>query len=246
MDFSKALETFLGSYIAAASILAVGVGILIWKVATSLKGMRDKVKTVDGLPCAEHSSKLDKITAIETKIDSFPCHLHSEKIDRHHDQLAVTNELLKSLEGKMDILVKLLPQGASPRKEAMFSDDMPQLAQKNSPKVLNANGRIVENRFECREFLADNREWLLDEVAKFEPKTALDVEAYSFAALRVASLDDRFNGIKDMVYNSPAIELEVGDGQTRKVEIKLDDVLFVLSLPLRDLYLEQHPEITGA
>lgn len=221
MDFSKTLETFLGNYIAAAAIIAVGVGMLIWRIATSIKGMRDKVDGIKDLPCKDHASH----------------------ISHHSEHIANTEKHLGSLEGKLDLLVKLLPQVTSSRKENILSDDMPVLSQKNSPKMLNDNGRIVERIFGCKAFISSNSQWLLDEVAKFNPKTALDVEIYSFAALRVASLDDRFNDIKNQIYNSPAIELKVKDGETQKFEITLDDVLFVLSLSLRDLYLERHPEI---
>ncbi|WP_290100411.1 hypothetical protein [uncultured Muribaculum sp.] len=244
MDFTKAIETFLGSYIAAAAILVVGGGILIWKIATRIKGMDDKIKGIGDLPCADHSSKLDKLTAIETKVDSFPCHLHSEKIDRHHDQLGMTNELLKSLEGKMDMLVKLMPQRLN-LNEQRFSNDVPSFSQKNSPRVLNDNGKLVSKIFGCEKFLETNSEWLMAEVAKFEPKTALDVEIFSYSALRVASLDERFNGIKNQIYNSPAIDLKGTDGQNIKSEVALDDLLFIMSLPLRDKYLAGHPEITA-
>jgi hypothetical protein len=242
MDFSAALERILGDYVAAVAVLLVGFGWLIWTLATKIKGMRNEVDKIKDLPCDNHSSKLEKLSVIETKIDDFPCHAHTVKIDRHHDQLAVTNELLRSLEGKMDMLVRLIPQGSGASK-SILSDDVPPLAQKNSPKALNDNGRLVSSAFGCDDFLTANSEWLLDGVAKFDPKTALDVEMYSLAALKVASTDDRFNELKNKIYNSPAISLKLPNGQSKDVEIGLDDVLFVLSLPLRDLYLSRHPEI---
>ena len=221
MDISAALSTIFGNYVAAVAVIAVGIGIFIWKVSAAIKGISDKVDGLKDLPCQEHAAQ----------------------INDHHGHFSRTEALLGNLEGKLDMLVKLMPQGMSKVSEPLFSDDVPRLSQKHSPKVLNANGLIVEEAFGCREFLLDNKEWLLSEVAKFNPKTALDVETYSFAALRVASLDDRFKVIKDRVYNSPAIQLSLGNGESRNVEITLDDVLFVISLPLRDLYLERHPEI---
>lgn len=243
MDISKALETFLGSYIAAGAILIVAAGILIWKIAASISNMKNKVAEIEKLPCADHSDKLEKLAAIGTKVDAFPCHLHTEKIERHNDQLSMTNELLQRLEGKMDILVKLMPLGSSPKSEQRFSDDVPAFSQKHSPKVLNDNGKLVFRIFDCDGFLEANADWLLSEVAKFNPKTALDVEAFSYSALLVASLDDRFNGIKNQIYKSPAVKLSLESGQTKDIEISLEDVLYVMSIPLRDRYLARHPEI---
>ena len=225
MDISTALSTIFGSYAAAVAIIAVGIGMLIWKVSAAIKGINDKVDGIKDLPCREHT----------------------EQLNSHKEHFANTEKTLSSLEAKLDLLVRLMPQTSSRGVEPLFSDDVPRLSQKHSPKVLNENGKFVEKTFGCREFLSDNAEWLLSEVAKFNPKTALDVELYSLAALRIASLDDRFNSLKDKIYTSPAIALSAGeDGKKREVEISLEDVLFVISLPLRDLYLERHPEISVA
>ncbi|MDE6340674.1 MAG: hypothetical protein K2K97_12980 [Muribaculaceae bacterium] len=40
-------------------------------------------KDVDQLPCKEHSAKLDRVVAVETKINALPCAEHMEQI-RHH------------------------------------------------------------------------------------------------------------------------------------------------------------------
>ncbi len=222
MDISVALNTLLGSYPAAVAILVIGLGALIWKISASIKGIRDKVESVKDLPCKEHAAQLNE----------------------HSSHFSKSEALLGKLEGKIDMLVRLLPQ-ATARAENLLSEDAPKLSQKNSPKVLNHNGEIVSDTFGCKEFLTDNADWLLSELSKFNPQTALDVEMSSLAALRLASSDERFNSLKDKIYAHEAIALSFGDKEEmRNVEISLDDVLFVISIPLRDLYLQKHPEIT--
>ena len=71
-------------------------------------------------------------------------------------------------------------------------------------------------------------------------KTALDVEQYSFAALVLCTNEDFFIPLKNYVYNCPDIEMEGG----QMIEMSVEIVCFILSLPLRDLYLTAHPEIS--
>lgn len=130
-------------------------------------------------------------------------------------------------------------------KENVLSDDTPVLSQKNSPRILNSNGVIVSQVFGCESFFEANKNWLVSELSKFSPKTPLDVETYGLIALRIASSDIRFNEIKNKIYNSPALELATEDGSQKKFEITLEDVLFVLSLYLRDEYLRLHTEISA-
>ena len=51
--------------------------------------------------------------------------------------------------------------------------------------------------------------------------------------------DDIINDIKVFVYNYPMVKKEDGT----ELEISLQDALLVLSLPLRDMYLDAHPNI---
>ena len=80
-------------------------------------------------------------------------------------------------------------------------------------------------------------------IEKLQPKTALDVEDLALAVLQTHTGDDMFISLKSWVYNAPSRVIKNPDGSTRTQDVDLDDVIFVLSLPLRDKYLELHPEI---
>ncbi|MBO6025627.1 MAG: hypothetical protein J6P73_00070 [Bacteroidales bacterium] len=51
-----------------------------------------------------------------------------------------------------------------------------------------------------------------------------------------------FNGLKRWVYNAPARKTVV-DGVEKDYEVTLDDVFYILGIPLRDMYLEFHPDV---
>jgi hypothetical protein len=82
-------------------------------------------------------------------------------------------------------------------------------------------------------------EWIDEE----KPKTALDVEQCAMMVLMMYSDEDIFNGLKDWVYNSPAIKVEK-EGKIEELIISLQDLFFIISLPLRDIYLQEHPKPT--
>lgn len=86
-------------------------------------------------------------------------------------------------------------------------------------------------------------DFFIGKIEKLQPKTALDVEDLALAVLQTNTNDDMFIPLKSWVYNAPAREIKDADGNVKLQEIDLDDVIFVMSLPLRDRYLELHPEI---
>lgn len=176
------------------------------------------------------------------RVKNLPCTNHASKIGNHEWRMGSIDTTLSKMSGQLDLLIRLVPL-ATPPNSSVLSSDTPSLSQKNSPKALNDNGRKVFDAFNCGDFLQNNKDWLLEELAKFSPKTALDVEMSSLSALRIASADDRFNDLKDKIYHSPELKLTLPDGQSTSLAIGLDEVLFVLSLPLRDAYLEIHPEL---
>ena len=86
--------------------------------------------------------------------------------------------------------------------------------------------------------------FLFGEIDKLSPKTALDVETSALIALRINQNNDIFDDIKNWVYLEPSRTIYNKEGNPdHTADVVLDDVLFVISLPLRDAYLAEHPEL---
>lgn len=117
------------------------------------------------------------------------------------------------------------------------------MAQKKSPYVLNETGQWVFNQVNGTQFLSNNKEFLFEKIDRMKPKTALDVEnAARFACIGYTD-NDIFNDIKLYVYNAPAIKIKNKEGKETTYDLSLDDVCYALSIPLRDMYLKEHPAI---
>ena len=163
----------------------------------------------------------------------------SEKIDR------ISNSL-KEVEEQLRLYQQLMPQLLTVRNQHTIAEDIT-LTTKVAPspeataiKRLNRNGNIITEKFALDDFFHSNKNWLIGEVEKFNPKSALDVEMCSMAALRIASDDDRFIDLKYAIYFSPTLDLYASELISKKVEITLDDVLYVLSISLRDASIAKH------
>lgn len=112
-------------------------------------------------------------------------------------------------------------------------------AAKKSPRSLNERGLRIFADMKGQEFLEKNKDLLFAKIAEETPQTALDVESASFNACVAISNMDIFNDIKVFVYNYPVVKIS----EEESVEVKLGDAIFILSLPLRDMYLQEHQDI---
>ena len=92
------------------------------------------------------------------------------------------------------------------------------------------------------EFLDKNKDILIQGIDNKTPKTALDVEESALEVLFSLTDNDMFIKIKNWIYNSPTRKLLI-DGVEKDYAITMNDVCFVLSLPLRNMYLDLHPEL---
>lgn len=178
------------------------------------------------------------------KINSLPCKDHKTSLNTHSEKLDSISNSLSDVRGRLDILIGIVSNGTQMQmsRNDILSSDSPTLSEKHSPRVLNQNGTKIFDLLNLSKFLENNREWLAEELAKFKPKTALDVEIFANTALIISSSDDRFNNLKDLIYKSASIVLSI-NGEEKNYDITLPDVLHVLSIPLRDYYLSLHPEI---
>ena len=114
---------------------------------------------------------------------------------------------------------------------------------KNSPRKLNENGLKLYAEIKGDKFLEANKNFLFSKINEFKPKTALDVENAANAACTANVDNEIFNNLKNYVYNSPSFEIIDKDGEKKSYDISMSDVCFVLSIPLRDMYIKEHPEI---
>lgn len=214
----QALQSFFSQYTVALAVLIIAAVWAIWRLAASFQSMRDKVKKVDDLPCAHHTTKLEK----------------------HDDQFADTRAMLSRIGGQLELLVQNSIEKSNGK---IRKRNAPAFSTKHSPRHLNANG--VELLKDCggEDFLKANTDFFIKKLEALQPKTPLDVEDMALALLQAHTNENMFIPLKNWVYNAPTRELQNEDGTTLKQDVELEDVIFVLSLPLRDRYLELHPEL---
>lgn len=198
-------------------------------------------------------SKLGELEALGKTVAGLPCAEHDEAIGTMKEDLAVSRGEVKEL-GKAVGLLPCIEHGKmfseimeaiteirtflmvkNPKTAAMF-------ALKHSPLSLNEEGERLFADVSGGEFLSVNKEALIACIDEKTPKTALDVEESALMVLYDHLDDDMFNGMKKWVYNSPSRKLMI-DGKERDYTVTMNDVCFVLSIPLRDMYLEIHPEL---
>lgn len=113
------------------------------------------------------------------------------------------------------------------------------LSQRHSPRTLSPLGEKIFNEMGGKTLLEQNKDVLFEKIDKYKPKAALDVENYAQIVCLLSANDDMFLPIKRYVYNCPMQKLENG----KEYEVTMEDACHVLSLPLRDMYLEKHPEM---
>lgn len=136
-------------------------------------------------------------------------------------------DMKADISGIKSVLIQKFPNAAE-----VFS-------MKKSPRVLNELGEKVFAQINGKQFLTDNKQFFFSKIDERKPKTALDVENAANIACSAYTDNDIFNNIKDFVYNAPSIMIPGDNGKERSYDITLGDVCFILSIPLRDMYLEE-------
>ncbi len=217
MEIIQIFQDILGSYVVAGAIILCGLGVLIWKIASRSQSIDDKLKTIDTLPCTHHDARLNS---------------H----DRFFNETRTT---LSEVKGQLDLLVKL---STATRTKPLITATA-EYSEKLSPRKLNKNGLALYEDIQGEKFLTDNLTYFLSEIDKLHPKTALDVENFALSILRASSSEDIFIPLKSWVYNAPTRQIVDRAGELSPTEVSMDDIFFVLSLPLRDKYLEHNPSI---
>lgn len=157
---------------------------------------------------------------IEKSVGVLPCDSRGKLLEEIKESLAVIRTYITTTD---------------PKRASIFS-------QKASPRKLNTAGNQLLDSCAGIVFIENNKTLLFEWLDKKNPKTALDVEKSALEILIENIDNDIFNSLKNWVYNSPSMKVTV-DGEAKELAVSLQDVCFVISLPLRDAYLQKHPEL---
>lgn len=212
----------IGIAIGSIATILAGVWFMIYKAF----GMGKTIQKVNDLPCKSHEDKIDtltgKVAKAEEGITRLPCSVNLSKIDRISEDLVKISSVL---------MIK-------------DQDVKDVLSAKHSPRQLTDAGERIFVDANGQAFLDANKDYLFAEIDRRKPLAKLDVEDASYAVLIDATRLEAFNPIKTFIYNAPYYDV-VKDGETKQLDVSLIDICFVMSIPLRDMYLNAHPEITA-
>ena len=165
---------------------------------------------------------------VDKRTEHASCKAHDEELTSLKSAVTSVKEDVVAIKS----LLLMKHKGAS----ALFS-------MKNSPRQLNELGSRLFSEIHGQDFIDRNKEFLFSKIDAFRPQTALDVENAAHMACTAYTDNAIFNDLKTFVYNSPSYKVTDAEGRERLYDLALSDVCFVISLPLRDMYLAEHPEI---
>lgn len=186
----------------------------------------------------EHSNNFEKTTLSELSKINNRFDEVNHRIDKRE---AESKNIISKLEDKIDKVRDTVQEHTSALVEiyAVLGRKYPKrgesFAQKNSPRKLTELGKKIYNDINGDQFLCDNKEILFGYIDERKPLTRLDVEELAQQALFRLTNKPVFNYIKDYIYEAPAYK----DIEGEMSELTVGDVCFILSIPLRDMYLKE-------
>ena len=101
--------------------------------------------------------------------------------------------------------------------------------ESKSPLVLSDYGKKLYKESGLMTFFEEIKEELIEELEKKSPKTRYDVQEMARDLMSGLATDFRFDFLKKYVYKNSKVDIEL--------------LLRICGIPLRDYYLEKHPEI---
>lgn len=172
---------------------------------------------------------------LEKRTCNADCEKNKSNIEALSSDIKIVKQDLQDI--KLDLVaIKSVLVQKYPKSADIFS-------MKKSPRRLNPLGEKIYQDIDGEKFLNDNLDFFFDKMDKASPRTALDVEKSAMLVLSSSTGFDFFNRLKDFVYNSPSIMLDGKNGEQYSYDITMNDICFVLSLPLRDKYLSVHSDL---
>jgi hypothetical protein len=172
---------------------------------------------------------------VEDEVKKIPCNLHERSIQTIQNDVSIMSDIKFSIRKIEEYIIKQDPAS------------LDSLVRKCSPYKITSFGEVLLENSGAKKCVDDNVNFFILEIQKLEPKVALDVEQNALSVLNENLKHDFFNDIKNYIYNLPnPTEILDKANNSTKLNIKMESVLMVMSIYLRDKYFELHPEIDVA
>ena len=176
---------------------------------------------------AKYHSNLE---TTKEKVSTLPCAQHKGEID----ELKTFAKSFDSMADRFEEVCKWIM-----RNDINAIDN---IAPKHSPRKMNDIGLEVYAETGAKQVFEDNAAFFLEELTKKDPKTAYDVEEAAFEVLLANLQNPLYNPIKNYLYSGPSkVVKKDSSGNDLEVELSMGLLLQLMSLELRDRYLELHP-----
>ncbi len=223
--FGSIAQFFLENW-PVMTVTAIVVGFATWFVVHVFQNLKDyKSHKKDATVVKQTVGVLSTRTElIDTRTRHANCHVNTSKIDEASGTLKEVRDIVIAINAHLT---------------GRYSPALNVLAEKQSPLKLTTLGNKILEESNGLEFIFTHKERIFEVLAGRNPQTAYDVQKEAFTALLILSEDPIFNNLKDYIYNAPSIKLD----EDRVYTVGLADVCYTMSIPIRDMYLEAHPEI---
>lgn len=173
-----------------------------------------------------------RFSATEKSVDNLPCHKHNNEILTIKAQVEFMQDIKESIRKIEEYIIK------SDR------DAVDKLVRKCSPYKLTPIGEVVFETSGGKDCIENNIDLFVSQIDALKPLTALDVENYALTVLNENLKSEIFNTIKDYIFAIPSpTTITDKEGHTAELSLKIEDLLLIMSIYLRDRYFDRHPEI---
>ena len=194
-------------------VLVVIAIVVTWKVSKYHSKLEETNDKVKALPCEEHSRQLKNFAALDSLVQVL-----------NNNLVEINKRIIKDDPGATDVFLDLM--------------------KKHSPLQMTPMGKNLFEITPAKKTMDDNLEFFIGQLEQINPKTAYDVEDKALNVLLSNTNNDIFQALKHYIYYAPEyLPMKTDTGEEKQVKLSLTVLLQLMSVYLRDKFLEKYPEI---
>lgn len=148
---TKLIQEHFGLAFLIGLLFVSGFIFVIWWA----RGVYDKTKKIDDLPCISHSQKLDSLTALSTKLDGLPCVDHQHKLENQMDKHSNIESAISKIETSISFMQKSI-DGLSQNLQKNRGIITDPFTQRQSPLRITEEGYKVVEQLGILEMVEEN------------------------------------------------------------------------------------------